>query len=423
MPSVAAYLVARLAKEGIAHCFGVPGDFAFPLCDAVENSDVIQWVGCSSELEAAYAADGYARVAAGRSAMLLTTYAVGELSALNGVMGAKSERSCVFHIVGAPARPLQRSHQIVHHTMGDGLFEFAANLSAQAACVSASLTPENCVAELERVVACARAESRPAYILVAADDAVAEVVQNVSLSTPAPLENRSEELDAAVSCIRGRIASARSMCVLPSYLVSRFKLQDRTIRLVEALQCPFATMLMDKGVLGETHPQFVGMYSGALSSPEVLLAVEGADLMLDVGGVVWHDINTVAYTGHVAPEKMITIGIHAVTVGGPGGRTFAVKLGDVLTRLAQEPAPKQFGYVKAASAAPPQEEGASSGAITAAAMYPRLGAFLRAGDLIVVETGSMSYGLGPLRLPAGAEVVAQTLWGSIGWATGEGSVV
>jgi hypothetical protein len=32
--------------------------------------------------------------------MLITTYAVGEMSALNGVMGAKAERSCVFHIVG-----------------------------------------------------------------------------------------------------------------------------------------------------------------------------------------------------------------------------------------------------------------------------------------------------------------------------------
>jgi TPP-dependent 2-oxoacid decarboxylase len=32
--------------------------------------------------------------------MLMTTYAVGELSALNGVMGAKAERSCVFHVVG-----------------------------------------------------------------------------------------------------------------------------------------------------------------------------------------------------------------------------------------------------------------------------------------------------------------------------------
>src|SRR3954466_1594232 len=94
-PTVADYVVRRLAREGIADCFGVAGDFAFKLCDAVARSESVRWIGCSNELDAAYAADGYARVRG--YSMLMTTYAVGELSALNGVMGAKAERSCVFH--------------------------------------------------------------------------------------------------------------------------------------------------------------------------------------------------------------------------------------------------------------------------------------------------------------------------------------
>lgn len=93
-PTVADYIVRRLAREGITDCFGVAGDFAFKLCDAVARSEEIRWVGCSNELDAAYAADGYARVRG--CSMLMTTYAVGELSTLNGVMGAKAERSCVF---------------------------------------------------------------------------------------------------------------------------------------------------------------------------------------------------------------------------------------------------------------------------------------------------------------------------------------
>ena len=64
------------------------------------RSEVIRWIGCSNELDAAYAADGYARVRG--CSLLSTTYAVAELSALNGVMGAKAERSCVFHLVGMP---------------------------------------------------------------------------------------------------------------------------------------------------------------------------------------------------------------------------------------------------------------------------------------------------------------------------------
>src|SRR5207249_9589055 len=76
-PTVADYIVARLARERITDFFGVAGDFAFKLCDAVARSEAIRWIGCSNELDAAYAADGYARVRG--CSMLMTTYAVGEL--------------------------------------------------------------------------------------------------------------------------------------------------------------------------------------------------------------------------------------------------------------------------------------------------------------------------------------------------------
>jgi indolepyruvate decarboxylase len=51
------------------------------------------------------------------------------------------------------------------------------------------------------------------------------------------------------------------------------------------------------------------------------------------------------------------------------------------------------------------------------ALYPRYAAFLRAGDTIVLETGSTSSGITPMILPDGVRVEAQVLWGSIGWAT------
>src|SRR4029077_14617691 len=117
---------------GITECFGVAGDFVVRLCDAVVRNKSVKWIGCSNELDAAYAADGYARVRG--CSMLMTTYAVGELSALNGVMGAKAERSCVFHIVGMPTMRQQRVRKSIHHTLGDGQFQNFANISAQAAC-------------------------------------------------------------------------------------------------------------------------------------------------------------------------------------------------------------------------------------------------------------------------------------------------
>src|SRR5271156_3166438 len=95
--SVADHIVQRIADEGVAHCFGG-----------------------ANELNAAYAADGYARIRG--AGMLATTYGVGELSALNGVMGAKAERSLVFHVVGMPSYQNQRLSKIAHHTLGDGHF-------------------------------------------------------------------------------------------------------------------------------------------------------------------------------------------------------------------------------------------------------------------------------------------------------------
>src|SRR6202167_2000667 len=212
-PTVADYIVRRLAREGITDCFGVAGDFAFKLDDAIARSEVIRWIGCSNELDAAYAADGYARVRG--CSMLCTTYAVGELSALNGVMGAKAERSCIFHLVGMPTMRKQRVGQIVHHTLGDGVFQNFANISAQAACVSAVITPDNCVHEMERVIATARAESRPAYILVASDYAITPVAATDPARYPKPASR--PDLAKAAQAITERIQAARSVAVLPAY--------------------------------------------------------------------------------------------------------------------------------------------------------------------------------------------------------------
>src|ERR1700755_2882582 len=282
-PTVADHIVRRLAREGITDCFGVAGDYAFMLDDAVARSEAVRCIACSNELDAAYAADGYARVRG--CSMLMTTYAVGELSALNGVMGARAERSCVFHLVGMPAMRKQRDRQIVHHTLGDGEFQNFANISAQAACAWAVITPDNCVHEMERLIATARAESRPAYILLASDYAITPVSGSAPTPHPKPARGRDLGRAVAVAASSERIEAARSLAVLPAYTVSRFKLQRSLRALIETLGCPFAAMAMDKGVLSEAHPQFVGTYSGAVSSPAVREAVEGADLVLDAAGV------------------------------------------------------------------------------------------------------------------------------------------
>ncbi|MDG3005410.1 alpha-keto acid decarboxylase family protein [Paludisphaera mucosa] len=410
-PTVADYIVRRLAREGIKDCFGVPGDFAFKLCDAVARSEMIRWIGCSNGLGAAYAADSYARVRG--CSMLLTTYAVGELSALNCVMGALAGRSCVFHLIGMPATRKRRTRQVVHHTLGDGEFQNFANISAQAACVSAVITPDNRAHEMERVIATARAESRPAYILVAADYAVTPV--NGSAPAPYPRPASGPDLAKAVAAIAERVEAARSLAVIPVYTVSRFQLQEKLQALIEALGCPFVAMAMDKGVLSEAHPQFVGIYSGAASSSAVLEAVERADVDIDAGGVSFNEVNTSACTRRIDPEKLITIDVDHVRIAD---RIYnPVRMGDVFDGLARA-AKKKFGYTAPPKEAPGKPGGLPDDPIFAVSMYPRFRDFLKPLDRIVLESGSMSSGMIPLPLPEDSEVQLQPIWGSIGRATG-----
>jgi indolepyruvate decarboxylase len=60
--TVIEHVLSRLQDIGIRDIFGVAGDFAFSIDDAVVNSEGLRWVGNCNELNAAYLADGYARI-------------------------------------------------------------------------------------------------------------------------------------------------------------------------------------------------------------------------------------------------------------------------------------------------------------------------------------------------------------------------
>ena len=407
--SVADYIVERLAEEGIEHCFGVAGDYAFPICNAVDSSAKVKWIGCSNELNASYAADGYARIRG--AAMLVTTYGVGELSAINGVMGAKSERSLVFHVVGMPSYQNQRVHKIAHHTLGDGVFGNFVALSARAACCHAVINPENCVVEMERVIAEARRNNQPAYIAVPSDYAQTPVAP-ADVKPIVPQSNEAA-LQKAMAMIAERISKAKSVVAFPAFTVSRLGLQKQAQKAIEALGCPFVTTLMEKCLIDEGHPQFAGMYAGAVSEPKTRQIVEGADVVLDLGGVNLNDITTAAYSGRLDLSRFITVGLDDVRIGDEVIAN--VRLADILAELAKLK-PSSAPYREKPQGLAPVN-GSASDKITMAALYPRYAAFLRAGDTVVLETGSSSLGVTPTILPDGVRVEAQVLWGSIGWAT------
>src|SRR5271154_1011937 len=115
------FLLRRIREAGVEHAFGVPGDLNLEFLKQMEDSGVLKWIGTCNELNASYAADGYARL--NGLAALIITNGVGALSAINGIAGSYAEHVPVICVCGSiPFKSMQRGLGM-HHTMADGTWD------------------------------------------------------------------------------------------------------------------------------------------------------------------------------------------------------------------------------------------------------------------------------------------------------------
>jgi indolepyruvate decarboxylase len=407
--TVIEHVISRLHQIGVTEMFGVAGDFSFPVLDAIVRYPAMRWVGCCNELNAAYAADGYARIKG--IAAVNTTYGVGELSALGGIAGAYAEHVPVFHLTGMPNTALQAGRALVHHTLGNGEYDLFYQMAEPAVCARAIMTPQNAAFETERLIAEALYHRRPVYMAFPTDLANQPLV-SAAEPLPAPWSD-SNSLVAAADAVVAAIAEARTACILPGILVARAGLQAALQAIVDASGLPFATMFMDKSVLDEQQPVYIGMYDGTLMNEDVREFVEGCDRVLTVGTML-SDINTGAFTARLDPSKMIDVGHHRTRVGATLYPN--VEMGDILSTLANR-LPKRQDITGPRATSLGKIVGNGTDPITAETLYPRWANFLRPADILVSETGTTSLGLAFAHLPKAASFLNQTLWGAIGWAT------
>ncbi len=415
-PTVSEYVLARLAALGIDKVFGVPGDYAFSIDDAVEQVDGLDWVVCANELNAAYAADGYARIRG--AAILTTTYGVGELSAINGVMGAKAHRLPVFHLVGMPSARIQHLGLITHHNLGDTRYDRYQPISAQAACVSAVLHPDNCIEELERAIREALRQSMPAYLVIAEADGYLPVIGTPVSGVPLAQVKRQRsdpgELAAATAAVLGRLTAAARPVALVTALTARYGVADKAAALVTRAGLPVAITSYDKGAIDESLPNYLGLYGGGRSAPEgVRERVEQADLLIDIGGILLTELNTGFWSTATDPERTVSINDNWVRIGETVFINVAID--DLLDALLDGVGERAAEPVD--GPAPLELTGSPADPTSSATFYPRLQRRLRSGDTLVIETGTCMAHLNPMRLPAGVGAEESGLWGSIGWAT------
>ncbi|MFJ5407653.1 indolepyruvate decarboxylase [Pectobacterium punjabense] len=409
--TVGDYLLDRLAQIGIQHLFGVPGDYNLHFLDHVIRHPEIAWVGCANELNAAYAADGYARCRP--AAALLTTFGVGELSAINGIAGSYAEYLPVIHIAAAPSLTSQRNGELLHHTLGDGDFNHFSRMAAEVTVAQAHLTVENATTEIDRVIGEALSQHKPVYLFLPLDIAAAPVsTRPYPLVIPEPLRS-DDALRAFTAAATGMLGKAKSVSLLADFLAQRVGVAEQIQRWLDKTPLPHATLLMGKGTLNEQHRSFTGTYAGGGSHEAIRAHIEDADVIISIG-VRYTDTITTGFSHQIPSEKNIDI---QPTLARVGNQIFpSVPMSDAiaaLEKITAPLAPRWDHHTITPPALPPSEH---KSALNQREFWQQMQRFLRPGDILVTDQGTSCFGAATLRLPRDCHFIVQPLWGSIGYS-------
>ena len=418
--TVGDYLVLRLGQIGIKHIFGVAGDYNMEFLDFIVNQPGIELVTTCNELNAAYAADGYGRI--NGIAALVTTFGVGELSAINGIAGAYDEHVPVVAITGSPATKIQSSGALVHHTLGTGDFSMFAQMYEKVTAAQAYLTPENATAEIDRVLGICLLKKLPVYISLPMDVATHEVAAPLDLFESPVLQSDRATLASAVDASVTMLGKAEKPVILADVGVDRYRLHQELRDLLAATGYPYATLSMGKGLLEETHPQFIGIYNGAISEEYVRRRIEEADCVLSIGALMT-DFNTGKFSAKLDPSR--TIEVHGQYIKIESAAYNNVAIQDFLPALSKRLQHRNAEKLDLKPAVENLDAGFttefqpnSTATITQQRFWQRLAHFLKEDDIVVAETGTCLFAAAVVPLPKKTTFVGQVLWGSIGYSLG-----
>jgi indolepyruvate decarboxylase len=413
--TIGEFLLRRLEEAGVGHLFGVPGDFNLELLQQLEETGTLTWVGNCSELNASYAADGYARL--NGLAALTVTNAVGALGAINGIAGSYAEHVPVICIAGSiPLRSIERGLGM-HHTMGDGTWDRFLGAYAQVTAAQARLTPRNAVTEIDRLILTCWREKLPVYMELPSDIAYLDIeVPEAPLVLAQPASD-PERLASCATAIARQLSAAASPAILVDQDADRYGVAAEITELAGKLQLPVAVTGPAKAVIDETFPYYAGIYNGAASPPATRQAIEDADCLLSVA---YRPIDGTSGDFTAAlPADTIRARGHSVDIGEDNYQ--AVTLKEVL-RGVIEAVPQVTSRPArpvAATAATGTHAAGSDGSakLTQAAYWQTIQGYLRPGDVLFTDNGT-SYAIFGFRLPPDCTVVASVIWGSIGYSVG-----
>ncbi|KAG5349535.1 hypothetical protein C0989_003292 [Termitomyces sp. Mn162] len=391
--SVGNYLLTRLEQLGVTNMFGVPGDFNLGFLDLVEDHPTINWVGNCNELNAAYAADGYAR-ANNSIGVILTTFGVGELSAVNGIAGGKSPKyfSADFKAHAAPyagrwtvrSRLLSKLHLLILSS-----FDAYTVAAQQFTYSQATLRNKNNAAvEIDRVLIDCITKARPVYLSLPTD-LVSAKISTERLRTPltrSPPPNDPQIESFVVDLIAKQFEEAEGdVVVLVDACAIRHGVKEELNEFLKKTKFPVYSTPMGKTAVDENFERYGGIYLGSISRPEIKERVEAAKLVLSVGGLR-SDFNTGNFSYNIPVKR--TIELHSDNTKVQYAAFPGIGMKELMPKLTE----RLESYHVAASKlvvprflAPVPKEKLET--ISHNFFWPRVAEFFRPHDVIVTETG------------------------------------
>ncbi|MBO0662112.1 thiamine pyrophosphate-dependent enzyme [Jiella sp. MQZ9-1] len=293
--SVGQYLVDRLAELGLRHLFSIAGDYSVEWVTRYVEASPIQVIEEVNELNAGYAADGYARL--NGIGALCVTYSAGALCAVNAIAGAYVEKVPVVLINGTPS--IQRtlkfeqtgysSHHFISGRQTDRqVFEYITVATVRIE------KPHLAPMLIDSALTACITERRPVYIELLEDVVDLPCVKPEGVLTAAPELSDEDGLAQAITFIAEKLRNATKPVIWLGVEIDRSGLCEQAAQLLQQLNVPFTTELMSKAILSEDNPLFVGVFDGKSSSAEVQSLMSDADFVLALG--VWlTDLNDLGW--------------------------------------------------------------------------------------------------------------------------------
>jgi acetolactate synthase-1/2/3 large subunit len=266
------HLVAEsLEALGARVCVGVPGVHALSIWEGLRATE-IRTVGFRTELNAGFAADGYAR-ASGRPAPLLLSTGPGALISLAALMEAASAHVPVVAVASQIPSDLLGAGRGYLHELPDQLASFAPVVKWTARAESAAAIPGLLAEAWRRALT---PPTGPVFVEVPVDYLTASTDMSIGELDTAPAMPPVPDVGEASRVLR----AAKNPLVWAGGGVLRSGGWEELAELARRLDAPVATTYMGKGAFPEDDPLSAGC---ACDEGAFRDLVEGADVLLCVG--------------------------------------------------------------------------------------------------------------------------------------------